>query len=513
MALLRERFFGRAAVRCRLAVWMLLTVAMAVLAACSLRQTNENVSNGDSRPAVTIMAPLHFPNAPAADVIRRLEEQTGTRLSIEWVRDEIYADKMNTALTTNSLKKATFVKYTDYIIMKNAIRSGAFWEIGPYLDEFPNLKRLNGDILKQTAVDGKLYGLYTERPSSRQGVILREDWLNNLGLSKPGTLDELYEVMRQFTYGDPDRNGRADTIGLADRDDLVFGAFKTLGSYFGTPNNWGVEGGRLVPEFETKAYVDTMNFMRKLYDDKLVNSDFAVTSKDVQRDMIIQGKAGVYIGSMTDVQRLSNEAKQVNPNAAFTVVNRIEGPAGYKVWSIPNFNGLFLFSKSAIKTEDELKQILRFFDRTMDADVANLMKYGIEGRHYELKGNEVYLPEATTQLRVDEVASLYTLMIADLGNPNLMKVAEQDPLLDLAERLVKDNENFLVKDPTVHLESVTYDERGAELYEIISDATYNYILGQLDEAGFRQEVDKWRRLGGSKIIEEYEQALTAQSPL
>lgn len=438
----------------------------------------------------------------------KLEELTGTKLEITWVPDGIYTDKMNTALTTNSLKKVTFVKHTDYMLVKNAIRSGAFWEIGPYLDQFPNLKALDADILKQTAVDGKLYGLYTERPSSRQGIIIREDWLDVLGLDKPHTLEELYEVMKQFTMNDPDANGKHDTFGLADRNDLVFGAFKTLGSYFGTPNNWSVsQDGTVVPEFESPAYMDTMNFMKRLYDEGLINKDFAVTSKEMQRDFIIRGVAGVYIGSMQDVQRLSDEAQQFNPKARFTLVNRIMGPEGYRVWSIPNYFGLYLFSKKAIRTEEELLDILAFYDRTMDGDVANLLKYGIEGKHYLPEGEQVLLPEEMTQVRTTEAGALYTLMIADLSNPNVKKVSEQEPLQEEAERYTEDNGKFVVPDPSNGLESKTYDERGVELYKIISDATYNYMLGKLDEAGFYQEVERWKRQGGAQIIREYSEAL------
>jgi putative aldouronate transport system substrate-binding protein len=480
-----------------------IVIAAIFLSSCSNQTGSEVFEKSQSRPVITIMAPLHFPQGPDSSLVQQLEEMTGTKLMIDWVPDEIYTDKMNAALTMNSLKKATFVKYTDYIFLKSAIRSGMFWEVGPYLDDYPNLRRLNDNILSQTAVDGKIYGLYTERPSSRQGVILREDWLENLQLEAPKTLDQLYDVLKQFTVKDPDQNGKDDTFGLTDRNDLVFGAFKTLSSYFGTPNNWIAQDHRIIPEFETTQYRDTMNFMKKLYDEKLINQDFVVTSKDIQRNMLISGKAGVYIGSMTDVQRLSNEAKQFNPEARFTVVNRIEGPEGYKVWSIPNFNGLFLFSKSAIKTEDELKQVLGFFDRTMEADAANLMKYGIEGRHYTLAGKEVQLPIKNEQLRIDEVSPLYSLMIADLSNPNLMQVAQEDPLLALAEKLSVDNEKFIVKDPTVNLESVAFDEHSEDLNQIISDATYQYILGQMDEAGFNQEIEKWRRSGGEQIIEEY----------
>lgn len=281
-------------------------------------------------------------------------------LDITWVPEGVYTDKMNTALTTNSLGKVTFVKFSDYNLVKNAIRSEAFWEIGPYLQEFPNLKALDPAILKQTAVDGKIYGLYTERPSSRQGVIIRKDWLDNLHLSNPQTLDDLYEVMRQFTYNDPDQNGKQDTLGLVDRNDLVYGVFKTLSSYFDTPNNWKLENHQFVPEFVTAEYMNTMNFMKKLYDEKIINQDFALTSKEVQRDKFINGIAGVFIGGMTDVQRLSIEAQAYNPKAELTLINRIEGPDGYKVWSIPNYNGLYLFSKSPLPQRRSFGRCLDF---------------------------------------------------------------------------------------------------------------------------------------------------------
>lgn len=495
------------------AAWSRIAVLFIILlnvSACSILSADRQTAAAEQEPPISIMAPLHFPTPPSEEIMAMLEELTGYELEINWVPDGIYTDKMNTALTTNSMKKATFVKNTDYQFMKSTIRSGAFWEIGPYLDRYPNLKYLDKDILMQAAVDDRVYGLYTERPSSRQGAIIREDWLDNLGLGIPRTLEELYEVLRRFTHDDPDRNGRQDTIGLADRNDLVYGAFKTVGSYFGTPNNWKFEGGAFIPEFETQAYMDTMNFFRRLYDEGLINRDFAVTSKELQRDMIINGKAGVYIGSMTDVQRLYDEAKVVNPSASFTLSNRIQGPEGYRVWSIPNYNGLYLFSKKAIKTEEELLRILGFFDRTMDKDAANLMKYGIEGRHYTLVDGSVHLPEETSKLRVNEVNALYSLMIADMSNPNVMEVAEKETLTAFADRLSADNEQFLVKDPTVNLESKTYDERSAELNKIITDATYNYVLGHLTEQGFRYETDRWRANGGNAIIKEFTEAYQNQ---
>ncbi|WP_410769557.1 extracellular solute-binding protein [Fontibacillus sp. BL9] len=483
-------------------ICFLIVLCFSLLSACSNQEPLKSGS-GEPRPFISILAPLHFPQQPSKEIMTEIETLTGVQLDIRWVPEGVYTDKMITGLTTNSLAKVTFVKFSDYNLVKNAIRSDAFWEIGPYLKDYDNLKSLDASILNQAAVDDKIYGLYTERPSSRQGVIIRNDWLNHLHLTKPGTLDELYEVMKQFTYNDPDGNGKQDTIGLVDRNDLVYGVFKTLSSYFGTPNNWKIENGRVIPDFMTDEYMNTMNFMKKLYDEKIINQDFALTSKEIQRDKFIQGEAGVFIGSMTDVQRLNIEARALNPEVDFTLVNRIEGPTGYKVWSIPNYNGLFLFSKKAIPTESELKQVLGFFDRTMDKDVANLMMYGFEGRHYRTENGKVILPEETSQLRVNEVNPLYSLMIADIGNKNILEVAKKEQLTDLADQLSKDNEQFLVDDPTVQLSSPSFDEKNLELSAIIADATYRYILGTLDEGGFKQEIERWKRSGGDQIIEEY----------
>lgn len=497
-----RQFMSRKA---KLCCCILLIFVFSLLSACNIKGSDESALQ-ETRPSISILAPLHFPQQPSKEILAEIEKLTGVKLDIRWVPEGVYTDKMNTALTTNSLGRVTFVKFSDYNLVKNSIRSNAFWEIGPYLQEFPNLKQLDAAILKQTAVDGKIYGLYTERPSSRQGVIIRKDWLDNLHLSNPQTLNELYEVMKQFTYNDPDQNGKQDTLGIVDRNDLVYGVFKTLSSYFGTPNNWKLEDHQFVPEFVTAEYMDTMNFMKKLYDEKIINQDFALTSKEVQRDKFINGIAGVFIGSMTDVQRLSIETQALNPKAELTLINRIEGPDGFKVWSIPNYNGLYLFSKKAIATEDELREVLRFFDRTMDKDVANIMMYGFEGRHYKLENGKVILPEETSQLRVNEVNPLYSLMIADVSNKNIMEVSQKEQLTALADQLSQDNESFLVDDPTVSLSSSTYDEKNMELSTIIVDATYKYILGNITVEGFQQEVEKWRARGGDLIIEEYREA-------
>lgn len=500
--------------------WTALSLVLASAALAIIFTSNKEKETEEEEPATTvkilsIMLPLHQAQEPPRSLIQEIESRTGYKLSIQWIPDDIYSTKMMNVLESKNSGQAVFVKPTDLATVKNAIRSGLFWNIGPYVDYYPNLKLLNADNRIPFQVDGKVYGLTNERPESSQGVIIRKDWLERLALQEPKTIEDLYKVMKAFTADDPDGNGKADTIGLADRGDLYYGAFKTLSSYFGTPNGWKLDGGNFIPEFETPEYMATMDFMKKLYNENLINKDFPVTSKSVQRFTFITGKAGVYVGSLADAPRLLDETRQVSPDAAFTVLNRIEGPKGYGVWSISGSSGMFMFSKRNIKNEEQLKQALAFFDRTMDKDVSNLLMYGMEKVHYLLKDEKASVPTSDMYRKYNaEVTPLKTLMIGNISNPNLYKRDPEgtDPFLLMVNEKIADNSSILIENPAANLASDTFDARNVELNSIISNATYNYILGKLDRQGFLSETALWRERGGDLVIQELQQSYAQNKP-
>jgi putative aldouronate transport system substrate-binding protein len=113
-----------------------------------------------------------------------------------------------------------------------------------------------------------------------------------------------------------------------------------------------------------------------------------------------------------------------------------------------------------------------------------------------------------------EVLPLNSLLVSTVNNPNLYKrdPVSIDPLLAEANTLIEDNATMLIENPTVGLSSNTYDARNVELDFIINNATYNFILGKIDEDGFRQEIDSWMQKGGSDVIQELEDALRTSRP-
>ncbi|MCC3355441.1 extracellular solute-binding protein [Bacillus sp. REN16] len=476
------------------------------LAGCASSDASEKIdSAGKSR--FTIMANLYTPEVPSDKLEKLLEEKTGVDITIQWTPDTSYEEKLNTAFATETLPEAVFLKnQTTFIQFKEAIRDEQFWEIGPYLSEFPNLSKLNEQIIENTAVDGKVYSLYQGRPLSRQGLIYRKDWADNLGFEAPKSIDDVYEMARAFTEEDPDGNGKNDTFGITDRADLSYGAFKTVASWFGTPNGWGEKDGQLLPEFMFKEYTDTMDYIKKLRDNGYINQDFPVTSKEDQQAFFKNGTAGMYIGSMADVVSLHKDAVTLNPDIEFDVHNKIAGPNGeYGIWAIPGYGNVVLFPKSAVKSEEQLKEILGFFDKLATPEIANLIFWGIEGEHYTVQEGRALTSE-DTELTTREVKPYQSLEIGEPKTNGRYEGVFTLPAKEKAEKLILDNENYLIHDPTVPLDSATFAERGELLNQKINDATYQYILGDLDIAGFEKVIEDWKKSGGNDVIKEFNES-------
>ncbi|MEX1029050.1 MAG: extracellular solute-binding protein [Paenibacillaceae bacterium] len=511
------------------ALFCVLVLVVGVLAACGNNNVANNTTNtksevdtntGDNAvvekdvveaPAepldLTIMANLHTPEVPTEKIEKLMEEKTNTKLTIQWVPDGNYEEKLSTAFATGTMPQATYLKnITSFAMFKDPIRNDQFWEVGPLLKDYPNLSKLKPEVLQNTSVDGKIYSIYQGRPLSRQGLIYRKDWADKLGLAAPTTTAELLEMAKQFTEKDPDGDNKDNTIGLTDRSDLVYGAFKTVSSWFGTPNNWGEKDGQLLPEFLFQEYYDTMDFMKNLQSNGYINQDFPVTSKTDQQNMFKNGKAGMYIGSMGDVLGLYRDAIKLNPNLAYDVQNRIAAPGHDNgVWSIPGYGTVVLFPKSAVKDEAELKQILTYFDIMMSPELSNLTYWGIEGEHYKVSADGKFADTSGFDSGISDrdVKPYQALEIGEPATNGRFEGVFDYDVKGKAEQLIIDNESFLINDPTAPLDSATFVEKGAAIYKLIQDATYQYMLGDIDKAGFEAAVNNWKSQGGDKIIEEY----------
>lgn len=473
---------------------------------CSSKQ--ESQAHGDTQqvskeaqantPLKVTMSNVYFTTEPPksdSEFMKKFEELTHTRLEMTWIPNPALGDKLTAMIAGNDLPQIFFVNEKSPVVV-NSIRSGMFWEIGPLLKQYPNLSKLPEISLQNTSVDGKIYAIPKLRELARDGIVFRKDWLDNLGLKEPKTLDELLKVLKAFTENDPDKNGKNDTYGFASKGPVPTG-FKHFMMYYGGSNEWEIKDGKFVPDFMTQPYIEVMKLYRQMYQDKWFNQDFAVLTDSTT--LINKGKAGVYFNVLDDVSSRFTELQKSDPKAVLDVIGPIEGKNGKRIQAGSGYNGMYLFPKTSIKTEADLKQILARLDKFADPAVQDLLAWGIEGKHFKLEnGMPVRIDDKVWN---DEIWAPYNQLRYDRGES--AKKGEESAVIKKYKQLQNDDAKYAVPRPIDPFNSDTMNSQGKQLSKLIDDARVKFIMGQLDEAGFNKVVDQWLKEGGSKVIEEY----------
>ncbi|WP_168121776.1 extracellular solute-binding protein [Paenibacillus sp. HB172176] len=492
---------------------MVAALAVVLLAGCG--SNNSNNAGESSSPAtgegggtssapveVTMMSPYFYKTAPThGEVLDGIEKLTNAKITINWVPGgSVYWDKLNVTIASNDLAKVVTGPHpatAQGSVIASAIDSGMFWEIGPYLKDYPNLSRINAQVLENASYKGKLFGLPRNGVLSRNGMIIRKDWLDKLGLEVPQTVEEIEKVAMAFATQDPDGNGKADTIGFA--TSKSFNGFNEAAVWFGAPNGWGELDGKLAPTYLFPEYLDTLKYFHRLYEAGAINKDFLMIDENQAKDLVYQGKAGLY-SNLIEPGLMTTMLQSFPKGSEFVNIGAPEGPDGRRTQSDPGYTLLHYFPKSSVKTEDELKQILGVFDKWSTKEAQNLTHYGIEGKHYELVDGEVhYLDFQALKNETNQNGGLGgDLILKDMLYPEHYNTELEKHGLELQ----KEDEQYAIANPAWTLVSETYSKLSGTLDPIIEDARNMFVLGELDEAGWNKELEHWRKAGGDKVIEE-----------
>jgi putative aldouronate transport system substrate-binding protein len=361
----------------------------------------------------------------------------------------------------------------------------------------------NPTVIDNARINGKLYGLPRPRVLGRPGLMIRQDWLDNLGLKMPTNAQEVYEVAKAFTLNDPDKNGQADTTGI-EYADISTGSFgwngiSTLTVAAGGFNEWGLQDGKMTPDFLTTKYMDTLKLFNKMYNEKLMNQDFPLVTGTKRADVFNQGKVGMMFGTIDDAVGYQPKLSKVDPKAKLAIVPALSGDNGPKVASTPGHNGILMFSKTSVKTEKDLNKILAFYDTMTTPDMLDLFTYGVEGVNYKVdNGVKVSIENSNFTEDTSDLAMV-------IPRPGYVETPSDTEIKKAVNAAFKANDAYLVFNPTVAYESTTRNEKGGELDKLIFDARVKFVMGQMDEAGFNKVLEQWRKQGGDKIIEEFTQ--------
>ena len=300
-------------------------VGVLSLCACDEEVTVGEGPFGKYSPSITVT--YGKPVTAISDVLNALGETAEDNVWNTYIRKELGV-KLNL-----TLGMATDVDY--YTKLTTAVSAGMvpdFLEVGYFEAGFSNLKMMNendalyalDEVIEQYAsddlkevidsydpiifrpctFDGKIKGFpqfYNVGGASAGFYWIRTDWLENLNLKMPETYDELINVMKAFTYQDPDGNNVKDTYGLA-ADSSVYGSFAGLFSAYGCmPQAWVDDGsGHLVYGGIQPEIKEVLRDIKELYASGVIKDDFSYLTPGVDAgNQMNSGTAGIVVGAAT----------------------------------------------------------------------------------------------------------------------------------------------------------------------------------------------------------------------
>lgn len=227
-----------------------------------------------------------------------------TNISVEWEQpsSDLATDRMNVILASNELPDMFWnVRYDQYTQLR---QSNAIIDLREYARDCENLNKVveeNPGVDKYfIEPDGKMYILpLFDGLSINQPLIVRQDWLDQLGMEVPETMDDWHDYW--VAVRDNDVNGNGDP-----NDEIPFTAEKTdylrdLVSVFDMMDGFFVDvadGHQIKFSNIDPRYKDFLTWMNQLWNENLIDHAIFSNDKDALESNVALNLVGSYSGKL-----------------------------------------------------------------------------------------------------------------------------------------------------------------------------------------------------------------------
>jgi len=407
-----------------------------------------------------------------------------------------------------------------------------------------------GFAMKTFESDGKQLAIpaFEDPFLSSQQLWIRKDWLDNLNLQAPKTIDELEKVAEAFVKNDPDKNGKNDTYGIATQKNLFFwgfdlrGFFNGFGAYPSIGDNqsaWIKDSeGKLIPGLIQPEVKTALGKLQSWYQNGILDKEFALKDENKSVEDITAGKVGISYGEWWYPNWPLNLNMDKDPKANWIAVQipGMEGPGNTLVPKIRS-SKLFAVNKKMKNPEAAIKMINFYIEmgnkKYMDQNKAE------KGYVYNWFNPRIYNPAQidTIYTEVNKAldANQTEITLDDENYKNVADVfkATKDYLsgdTSTASRGVNWGQYFSraakdggwgmtrqLKDSKAYVNNEFYGipvasqvEKGTQLDKLMQESFTKIIMGApLDE--FDKFVASWKSLGGDQITQEVNEWYTKQA--
>ncbi|MGI5900432.1 MAG: hypothetical protein ACOX8S_11040 [Christensenellales bacterium] len=414
-----------------------------------------------------------------------------------------YANKVNTVMASGS--------YPDYVQMPKSLyfryaQEGALLKLDDLLNEadYPNLM---SDVDEQwwnfTRVDGDIYAIPFVRYDTTPFLsYARKDWLENLDIDYTSlkTVEDYYEMLHAFTYGDPDGNGIQDTYGLSSNTGgsaMNSVAERYMGMLFldaFDAAQFQVKDGQLIPNYITDGYKDYLNFLARLYADGIIVPDYITKTQKQTEEEFMNGKFGV-LNLFWSLSSLGSMRENLVPLAPPEKVNG--GGQSKFVYATPvrHFIGITTACEHPEK-------ILQMYDWAHTDAGSEFIHAGVEDWDYDRVNGELVIRE-------DRVGINWAWRFITLGHQKSNVDDQLLPILtqswgELAMQQLKLSEDYGTNDP-IYVSAPEFSELADYDFDTyVAEYRDQVVMGQKDvDSTWDDFVAGWYSFGGDHWVELY----------
>ncbi|MDQ6420552.1 extracellular solute-binding protein [Paenibacillus sp. LHD-117] len=384
----------------------LLLVAMLVFSACSKDGGNkENVEKPNNSGTEQSAAPEEetikikaymssFGSDPKNTELYKLwkekmEAHIGKKLDIEWiyVNSDDYSEKIKLTLASGDTPDImSGVK--DAEVMFQFGNQGSLLDIAPYLDEYaPNYKKfLESTKFSDKSMytpEGKMFFFGdgfnndTGLAGSAYPALYRFDVFEKNNIKIPENWDEFYDAAKKLKEIYP------DSYPVTAQEWPKFWDATSLSNHTNSDIYWN--GEKYVYGPTEDSYKEGLMFIRKLFDEKLLDPEFLSQSQDQLQAKVTTGKsfmiplawAGWWEKYSVPDQGIEWGAA-VNPKNAKYGDQWVLGPALLGQTIYPNY-GVMISKKTKYP-----ELIVKMLDYQYSPEMIDLMHWGVEGKTYQV---------------------------------------------------------------------------------------------------------------------------------
>lgn len=414
----------------RVVYLLLLSVFVLLLAACSPTVSTTSASSTvEGQPANFDGAKIsYFCSMKCPDVYTSHEQmlcyqlaEAATGIDVEWIHPPKGQETEQFNLLVASADKPdimegnwrTFSGGPDTAIATNVIVdiSSAIEQNMPnyqsYLDTYPSIKQqILSDsgkyycvpyIFTHTKEGIEQWGSILDREPVNEtyvGIIMRKDWLEELDIDMPVTIDDYFDVLTAFKTQKGVPFPFSTTLGFLKQSQIFASAHDIISSDF-IDNN-----GQAVFAPIQSSYKDYLAILNKLYTDGLLDPDFAVQDGTTNQAKITSGQTGMWLGYYSSwCNNLYDQLHKEDPNSPFVPVglpNPLKEEGQQLIYKQSDY--AYRNNGAAITTScDNIPAALHYLDWSFTKEGDLAMNWGAENDTFVWEGGWPALTEKITK--------------------------------------------------------------------------------------------------------------------